>query len=255
MTKMEIGFLITARLKSTRLPKKVILEIDGRPIISHMIDRLKQSKILDRIILCTSTNPQDKPLVDIAASENIDCFVGSEDDVILRLYEASRKFKLDYALNVTADNPLVSLEFLGEIANKYKETNADFIRCPELPIGLGSYGLKIDAMRKVCEIKKSQATEVWGRYFTDTGLFNVVDIDISPEYIRPDYRLTLDYPEDFEFFQKIFEHFGENTCKASTLDIIKYLDENQKVVEINKHCQELYKKRWESAGELARWEI
>lgn len=252
---MEIGFLITARLKSTRLPKKIVLELNNKPVIRHMIDRLKSSNILDRIILCTSTNPQDELLVDIAAGENIDCYVGSEDDVILRLYEAARKFKLDYALNITADNPLVSLEYLDEIVNKYMETKADLIRCLELPIGFGAFGLKIEAMRKVCEIKKSKETEVWGRYFTDTGLFNVVDIDIPPEHIRADYRLTLDYPEDYDFFKKIFEHFGENTYIASVPDILKYLDENPQVVKINKHCQELYRINLESQKKLVSWEI
>ncbi len=247
---MQIGFLITARLKSTRLPGKVMLELNNKPVICHMIDRLKLSNILDRIIICTSTNPQDKPLVDIAAKENIDCFLGSEEDVILRLYEASRKFRLDYALNITADCPLVSLEYLEEIVNKYMETNADLIRCLKLPHGFYSNGLKIDAMRRVCEIKKSRETEVWGRYFTDTGLFNVVDIDIPPEYIRPDYRLTLDYPEDFKFFKKVFEHFGENTYRTSMSDIIKYLDENPQIVEINKHCEELYKERLDAQSKL-----
>ena len=255
MTKMEIGFLITARLKSTRLPRKLMLELNKKPVICQMIDRLKLSKILDRIILCTSTNPQDKPLVDIAASKNIDCFVGSEDDVILRLYEASRKFKLDYALNITADCPLVSLEYIEKIVDKYRETKADLIRCLQLPIGFYSYGLKIEAMKRVCEIKKGGETEVWGRYFTDTGLFDVVDIDIPPEHTRPDYRLTLDYPEDFEFFKEVFEHFGENTYKTSMADIIRFLDENPQVVEINRHREELYRERWESQNKLASWEL
>lgn len=250
---MKVGFLITARLKSTRLRKKVILELNNRPVICHMIDRLKVSNILDRIIMCTSTNPQDKPLVDIAANENIDCFLGSEEDVILRLYEAARKFKLDYALNAAADCPLISLEYLEKNLDKYMETNADLVRCFKLPIGLASYGLKIEAMRRVCEIKKGGETEVWGGYFTDTGLFNVVDIDIPPEYIRPDYRLTLDYAEDFDFLKKIFSHFGENTYRTSMADIIKYLDENPQVAKINKHCQQLYRKRLESQNKLACW--
>ena len=247
---MEIGFLITARLKSTRLPKKVILELNNRPLICHMIDRLKLSNILDRIILCTSTNPQDKPLVDIAANESIDCFVGSEEDVLQRLYDSAREFRLDYALNITADCPLVSLEYLEIILNKYVETGADLITCFNLPHGFYSNGLKVDAMRRACEIKKSKETEVWGRYFTDTGLFGVVDIDIPPQYIRPNYRLTLDYPEDFDLLKKIFDHFGEDTYKTSMLDIIKYLDENPQLVKINKHCEELYRKRLESQNKL-----
>lgn len=247
---MKIGFLITARLKSTRLPKKLILQLNERKVISHMIDRLKLSSVLDSIIICTSNNPQDEPLIKIAIEEGIDYFTGDKDDVILRLYNASKEFRLDYALNITADCPLVSIEYIKRIVEKYKETNADFIRCLDLPHGFYSYGLKIDAMKKVSEIKKSRDTEVWGRYFTDTGLFNIVDLKIPKKYIRRDYRLTLDYPEDFKFFQKIFEHFGENTYKTSMSEIIKYLDKNPQIVEINKHCKERYKKRWEKQNKL-----
>lgn len=247
---MKIGFLITARLKSTRLPKKLILKLNGREVIRHMMDRLKLSSVLDSIIICTSNNPQDEPLIKIAVDEGIGYFPGDEDDVILRLYKASTEFGLDYAINITADCPLVSIEYIEKIVEKYKETNADLITCFDLPHGFYPYGLKIDAMKKVCEVKKSKETEVWGRYFTDTGLFNIVDLEIPKKYIRKDYRLTLDYPEDFKFFEKIFEHFGENTYKTSMSEIIKYLDENPQIVEINKHCEEMYKKRWESQNKL-----
>ena len=240
---MRIGFLIMARLKSTRLPKKLILKLNGREVIRQMIDRLKVSSVLNSIIICTSTNPQDETLIKIAIDEGIEYFLGDEDDVILRLYKASTEFGLDYALNITADCPLVSIEYIERIVEKYKETNADLIRCLDFPHGFYSYGLKIDAMRKVCEIKKSKETEVWGRYFMDTGLFNIVDLEIPKEYIRRDYRLTLDYPDDFKFFQEIFMHFGENTYKTSMSEIIKYLDGNPQIVEINKHCEERYKKK------------
>jgi len=239
-----------ARLKSTRLPKKLLLKINGREIIRHMIDRLKISKLLNNIIICTSDNPQDKPLLRIAKEEGIDYFLGDKEDVILRLYNAAKEFKLDYALNITADCPLVATEFIDKIVDKYKESNADLIRCLDLPHGFYSYGLKIDAMKKVCEIKKANDTEVWGRYFTDTGLFNVVDLDIPKKYIRKDYRLTLDYPDDFEFFNKIFEHFGKTTYKTPISEIIRYLDRNPQIVEINKHCEEMYNKRIKEQNRL-----
>ena len=247
---MKIGFLITARMKSTRLPKKLTLQIHGREIIRHMIDRLKESSVLDEIIICTSPNPQDQVLVQIAQEENIKCFLGDENDVILRLYEAANKFNLDYVLNITADCPLVSIEYIDKIVDTYNGSNADFIRTLDLPHGFFSYGLKVDAMKKVCDMKKGTDTEVWGRYFTDTGLFKVVDIEIPPELQRKDYRLTLDYPEDFEFFNKIYDHFGADTYKTSMYDIIKYLDDNPYVVNINTHCRGLYKERFESQNKL-----
>ena len=247
---MKVGFLITARLKSTRLPKKLILKLNGREVVRHMVDRLKVSPVLDSIIICTSNNPQDDPLIEAAVEEGIEYFRGDEDDVILRLYEAAKHFKLDYVINITADCPLVSIDYIEKIVEKYKETYADLIRCLDLPHGFYSYGLKIDAMRKICEIKSSNETEVWGRYFTDTGLFNIVDLEIPNEYVRRDYRLTLDYIDDFKLFQKIFEHFGENTYKVSMSEIIEYLDENPQIVEINKHCEKIYKERWKKQNKL-----
>ena len=247
---MKIGFLITARLKSTRLPKKLLLEVNGKEIIRHMINRLKEAEILDEIIICTSTNSQDQRLVQIAQEENIQYFLGDEDDVISRLYEASKRFNLDYVLNITADCPLVSFEYINIIIDKYKETKADLIRCLELPHGFYLYGIGINAMKKVCEIKKGKNTEVWGRYFTDTGLFNVVDLEIPLELQRDNYRLTLDYPEDFEMLKHIYSHFGERAYKTPIIDIIHYLDQNPDVAEINKKCGNLYNKRFESQNKL-----
>ena len=158
---MRVGFLITARMKSTRLPKKLTLEINRRQIIRWMIDSIKLSTFIDDIIICTSINPQDNILEEIADNENILVFRGSENDVIQRLYEASKYFNLDYSLNITADCPLVSLEYMNRIIDNYKERQVDLIRALDLPHGFYSYGLKIEAMKKVCKIKKGTNTEVW----------------------------------------------------------------------------------------------
>ena len=84
---MRTGFLITARLKSTRLPKKLILEVLGENYITWMVRRLKLATNLDVIVICTSTNPQDDPLEEVAKKEGVECFRGSEEDVASRLYD------------------------------------------------------------------------------------------------------------------------------------------------------------------------
>ena len=247
---MKIGFLITARMKSTRLPKKLTLEINGRQIIRWMIDRLKLCSELDKIIICTSTNPQDNILEDIAKEESIEVFRGSEDDVIQRLYDAAKYFNLDYVLNITADCPLVSVNYISKIIGKYKETKADLIRTLDLPHGFYSYGISVEAMEKVCEIKKGNDTEVWGRYFTDTGLFNVIDLPVPKNIQRPKYRLTLDYEEDFLFLKQIYEHFGADTYKKDILEIISFLDSHKKILEINADCEKKYTERWNKQNKL-----
>lgn len=247
---MKIGYLITARMKSTRLPKKLTLEIENRQIIRWMIDRIKISKSIDEIIICTSINPQDDILETIANEENIKVFRGEEEDVIQRLYDASLYFGLDYALNITADCPLVSVEYIEKIITEYKSSQADLIRTLDLPHGFFSYGLKVDAMKKVCEIKKGKETEVWGKYFTDTGFFRVVDLEIPENLRREDFRLTLDYPEDFEFFKRVYANFGNVTYKTSINDIIQFLDANPEVVNINKHLKQSYQTRWNSQSKI-----
>ena len=93
---MKIGFLITARLKSERLPLKIIKDLNGKTVIERLIDRIKEIKDITDIVLCTSTNSQDRPLVDIARGNNIYYFNGDEDDVLKRLLDAAKFYNLDY---------------------------------------------------------------------------------------------------------------------------------------------------------------
>ena len=242
---MKIGFLIIGRLKSTRLPKKILLDIHGKPVIYHMIQRLKLSTKIDTIILCTSMNPQDKPLEKIAKDNDIECFLGDPDDVLLRMLNAAEKFNLDYILTITADCPFVDPFYADKIVEKYLETNADLIRQFDLPHGAFSYGVKVSALRKVVALKETSDTEVWGRYFTDTGLFNVLDLKVKDDHHnRPGLRMTLDYPEDFEFFKKIFKHLYIENEVFSLTKILDFLDENPEIVKINETCGKKFKKRF-----------
>ena len=243
---MKVGFLITARMKSTRLPMKLTKRILNREIIAWLIDRLKLSHVLNEIVLATSTNPQDQILCDIAKRENVKCFKGSEDDVLDRLYNAALKFDIDYILNVTADVPLVAYDFFNNVLETYRKTNADLITCDKLPHGFFFYGIKVKALKKVLEIKDNTDTEIWGPYFKNTGIFKHIDIEIPLEYHREHYRLTLDYQEDYNFLKALFETMGSETFEKSTLEIINFLDKHPEIVKINEHCEEMYKVRLKS---------
>jgi len=249
---MKVGYLITGRLKSTRLPRKLLLEIKGKPILSHMIDRLKLAKNVDEIIICTSDNEQDKPLGILAKENNISCYFGDPDDVLVRLLGAAEKFNLDYILNITADCPFVDPYYADTIVEKFLETDSDLIRQFDLPHGVFSYGIKVDALRKVVSIKDSSDTEVWGRYFTDTGVFKVLDLDVkNKNHRRPALRMTLDYPEDLEFFNAIFDALYEDNKVFSLSKILDLLDNNPEIIEINKNCGLRFNKRFFTQSELS----
>jgi len=247
---MKIGFLITARMKSTRLPKKLTLKIYNREIISWMIDRIKLCPIFQDIVIATSTNIGDDILCKIADKEKIKYYRGSEEDVLERLYEASKIYHFDYILNITADSPLVAYDFMEKMVEEYKKTNADLITNFKLPHGLYLYGIKPDALKKVLDIKNDINTEVWGRYFTDTGLFKVVDMKIPKKFQRNNYRLSLDYSEDYKFFKALYQGMGKETYKKTTIEILEFLDKHPEIVKINQHCEKIGQQRIESQSRL-----
>lgn len=248
---MRVGYLLIGRLKSKRLPNKLLLDVKGKPIISHLLDRLKLCKKVDEIIICTSTNDQDKPLDKIAKENKVICFNGDPDDVLLRMNDAAKKHKLDYILTITADSPFVDPIYADSIVDMFKKTGADLIRQFDLPHGVFSYGINVEALRKVIDIKASSDTEVWGRYFTDTGLFNVLDFEVTNSFHkRPGMRMTLDYPEDWVFFKTIFEALYKDKQIFSLDEILTFLDSNPDVVNINKNCGDRFLKKFKTHSEI-----
>jgi len=216
-----------------------------------MLDRLKLAKRVDQIIVCTSTNPQDDPLIELAEAEGVASFRGDEDDVVKRLSDAATAFNLDYILSITADCPFSDPVYADRIVEAYLETNADLIRALTLPHGAFSYGVKPQAFRKIVEIKDQTNTEVWGRYFTDTDLFKVYDLPIENELHRqPGLRMTLDYPADLEFFKAVFAELYRPGEVFSLDEILRFLRAHPEVVAINRDCAAPFQKRWLSQSSI-----
>ena len=208
---MRIGFLITARLKSSRLKLKLLKQLNGYTVIDRVIHRAKKIKECDEIILCTSENNQDLPLVRAAISNNIYYFNGDSDDVLDRLYKASRLFNLDYVICMTADNPLFSIYYANLISDKLRnQTKIDFIYTDELPIGVNVYALKTKALETICSIKEEIDTEIWGSLINRPDIFNVVNLSVNDEDKINLERITLDESEDYDLINQIFKNFPKN---------------------------------------------
>jgi spore coat polysaccharide biosynthesis protein SpsF len=236
---LSTAILITARLKSTRLPLKIIKGIKGRPMICHMIDRLKLTRKPDHIVLCTSTLEQDDPLVEVARQESIECFRGDPDDVLLRLTNAAEKFGVDQVLSCTADNPFVDPEYLDRLIDFHLDRSYDFSRSEGLPLGVNAYAVSCQAMRQACDIKAESDTEIWGPLFTDTGQFSWGAMKVEEKSVHwPELRLTVDTPADFALITQIFDELYEPGKIFPLSSIVELCHRRPDLVAINATVQQ-----------------
>lgn len=235
---MKVGFLITARLKSTRLPLKILKDLNGKTVIERIIDRAKEIKGISNIVICTSYNSQDSQLLDIAKNNDIYYFTGHEDDVLNRLFNAAKLFDLDYFLGITADNPLFTIDHSNQIVNECKKNIYDYIKLESLPLGAATYGMKVKALETVCSIKTLVDTEIWGPLINQRSIFNIKTIKIIDKLSRPELRFTLDYQEDYDFINNIYSNVPFSKV-INLYNVIDYLDKNPDLLEINKNCKQL----------------
>lgn len=235
---MKTAITITVRLKSTRLEKKAIKKICEKTLIEHLIERLKKSQLTNEIILCTSKNSQDDPLIEIAKKNKISFFRGSEIDVLDRLYNAALQNNVDFIVSCTGDNPLTDPEYIDKIIEKFQETDADYITALDLPWGTFSYGVKVSAIKKIMELKEEEDTEVWGQYFNRSNLFKTEKIEIKNNHKRPDLRLTVDTDKDFELIEKIYSNLYKKNKNFYLTDIIEFLDNNPDIKQINQEIKQ-----------------
>ena len=219
------AILITARLKSKRLPKKLLRKIEKIPMIEHLIDRLKKSKKIKKIILCTSTNKQDDQLEIISKKKKISCFRGSEDDVLDRLLSASIKYNIKNIVSCTGDNPFVDPLYIDKAISFHLKNNNEFTDIPDLPWGTFSYCINIRALEKLCKIKNSTDTEYWHDYFHKTNFFRKKSYKkVAKKHIDPDLRLTVDTIEDLKLIRKIFSYLYKKNKVFPLEDIINLIN-------------------------------
>lgn len=226
---------ITARTQSSRLPKKCLLEINGKLIIEHIIERAKLIKKSNRIVLCTTQEEYDDILCEIAEKHNISYFRGSTIDKLDRWYRATKKFEVSHFVTFDADDLFCEPKLNDLALNQMKKNEVDFIFSENIIPGSFTYCVHSKALKKVCAIKDTDDTEMMWTYFLDTNIFKTEPLEIQNinDYERKGIRITLDYIEDYNFFLEIFNKLNIVDNNYSLLEILKFLDNNKELCEIN----------------------
>ena len=209
---MNVLAIVQARMGSTRLPNKVMREIDGIPLIELLLTRLSQSKAIDQIVLATSTDSSNFPLLNHVESLGYPSFQGSEDNVLERFYLAAQKFDGGIIIRITGDCPLVDPQLVDEAVDKFKTSSVDYlcnINPPTFPDGLDIEVFTFEALQRAHnEAHTSSDREHVTPYIRESGLFTTINIASAADLSH--LRWTVDEEQDLEVVRFVTEHFAPN---------------------------------------------
>ena len=200
--------MIQARIGSLRFPHKVLANIDGKTILWHVINRAKQVKEIDEVILITTTNKEDEILLEIAHKNNIKVFAGEEKDVLDRHFKCALKFDADPIIRITADCPLIDPKVVSKILENFKTEKYDFAsNCLPytLPDGLDTEIFSFQVLEKMIKNVKSDLEKEHVTVYIRNNLkeFRIFNFENDEDFSK--FRWTVDFPEDLEVVKRIYE--------------------------------------------------
>ena len=217
---------------SIRLPGKVMCDISGKPLIQHIIERLKRCNSVNTIVLLTSTNKENNVLEELAHTLNIFVHRGSEDNVLSRFVEAQKRYNAKYIIRICADNPLVDPVEVDRIVEHHIETGADysFNAIPAMgnnyPDGVGAEIFNANALLYSAKYGiSSDNTEHANKFIlSHPHLFKIETIQAPENIAFPDVKLDVDTYEQLEYIRDIFRQFNGNLF--ATADVLSYVRKN-----------------------------
>lgn len=204
----KIAFIIQARMQSTRLPGKILMPLPfggTTPLLGHIIQSIKKSKSNHSITVATSLNVENDVLVRFCQSHDIDCFRGSEDDVLSRFTAILEDKNYDLVVRLTADNPFVDSELLDATILKHIESGADYTATEELPLGMNFEIVSAAVLQSLSShVLSNQDKEHVTLFVVNSGLYKVNFIKPIEKEAYKTIRLTVDYPSDYLVASALF---------------------------------------------------
>ena len=237
---MKVVATIEARMTSNRLPGKPLLTAAGAPMLEHLIRRLKVVPSIDEIILATTENSTDAPLVELAKRLGIATFRGDEYDVMQRVIDAATSVNADVVVEITGDCPIIDPEIVEQTICMFKANLADYVSnamVRSYPDGMDTQVLRLETLKRSAAMTNDplDREHVTLHIRNHPELFTYVHLVAPPEIEWPELGLTLDELSDYELLKRIIEHFETHNPLFSCLDVVRFLRQFPEYAEINKY--------------------
>jgi len=245
MTKPHVVASIEARMGSSRLPGKVLMDINGKPALARLVYRLRAAKTLDDIVIATTVLPADDPLVDWCSEYGVHCWRGSEEDVLDRVVQAHRMLESDVVVEITGDCPLTDPQIIDLGVETFLAHDADVVsNCGNLltwPMGQYVQVFPLDLLAEVNEtINDAAVHEHVSLYFYEhPERYKIINLLAPERWREPEWRMQLDYAEDLrlqsEVYRRLEPQHGPN---FGIEEVVSLLRHDPELVKINLHCHE-----------------
>lgn len=233
---MIISAIVQARMSSTRLPRKTLAIIAGKPMLAHVIERLKGARLLQGIVVATTTNQADDAIAERAEKLRVYVFRGSEDDVLDRYYQAFRKYPADVVVRVSSDCALADPHVVDRVVSHYLRGNYDYVSNilkRTYPDGLDVEVFSFKALEKAWQETKwaSEREHVTSYIFKNPDKFKLANVE--NEVNLSHFRWTVDWKEDLKFVRQVYKHLYKEGQIFYMEDILELLREHPNLEKIN----------------------
>ncbi len=231
---------------SSRLPGKVMADINGQPAMSRLITRLSFAGSLDDIVIATTVNEKDDILEDWGRKNSIKVYRGSEEDVLNRVVRAADSVSAETIVEINGDCILTDPVIVDEAVSAYQSGNFDVVtNCGNLlTYPMGVYA-QVFSAKTLSWVDQNIKEDVYVRehvsiyFYENMDRYRVYEMVADESIQYPNWRFHLDYPEDLEFLREIYKNLEPRMGdRFTTADVVAFLKKNQDVQEINKYCAE-----------------
>ena len=246
--KNNIAAIIVARYQSKRLLGKALKRINGETLIEHLIKRIKRSKRINKIIVATPKNKEDNKIIKVAKKNKVLTFRGDEKNVLKRMYDAAKKFKINIAVRITGDDILIDPIYLDRLINFHLKNNLEYSNNKDLPGGTEVEIFNLDLLNfLITTIKEPNNTEYLTFFINDYKDQFINNSLVVPDKHKSQHSLTIDTTSDFLFVKNFLNNMkNQNLEYGYTLDhIIEYLRKNKRKKNIQKTIKLNTELEWE----------
>jgi spore coat polysaccharide biosynthesis protein SpsF len=230
---MRTVAIIQARMGSTRLPGKVLMNLPGGTVLSHVIERVRNAGRVSETVIATTTAKSDDAIVEECNRLGVPCFRGSEKDVLARYHGAAKQFQADLVVRVTSDCPLFDGSLLDRMLQRFDADYMSNTLRRRFPRGLDAEMFTFAALDRAFREASSphQREHVTPYLYEHPELFHLQSYEEEPD--RSQHRWTLDTVEDWKFIEAVFGELYRPNHSFSTADVLNLLQRRPELAKIN----------------------